>query len=162
VDERVDAGLDTGLERVEITTRTCHRCVVAVEDREDTAFSEDPRRLGESELGVGDVAERRVEDDDVEGSVLERELPRVAPDEGEVRKVARKVSATLDEDRRRVDADDLSDTGPSRQRARDAPEPQPSSATWARDGKSMASLARSSRMSTSPSTTLGSASAMLA
>jgi hypothetical protein len=112
VDEEVDTGLGACLQRVEVAGRAGHRRVVAVEDGEEAVVGENPGRLRQGELGLGNVAERRVEDGNVERPTLERKRTCVALDERQVRKVPRELSALLDEDRRRVDADHIPDAGP--------------------------------------------------
>jgi hypothetical protein len=59
-----------------------------------------------------------VEDDHVEGVVAQRQRPSVALHEREVANVRRKLARLREEDRRGVDADDLADPRPGRQRPR--------------------------------------------
>jgi hypothetical protein len=62
-----------------------------------------------------------VEHDNVERAVLQRERTRIALDKCEIGEIAPKLTALLDEDRRRIDADYLSHTRYGCQRPSDGP-----------------------------------------
>jgi hypothetical protein len=125
VDEIVDAGFGARLDRVEVARRTGDGRVVAVEDRQQTAGAQNARRLRQSEVRPGDMAQGCVEYDDVERRVLQRKRTPVALNEAEVRKVMREVSRLFDEDRRRIDPDDL----PHTRMGRECPRHRPAAAT---------------------------------
>ena len=72
VDEHVEHRLGAALQRVAAVERERHRRVVAVEHREPAARSQHAVRLGQRTLALGDVAQRRVEDDHVEARIVER------------------------------------------------------------------------------------------
>ena len=116
-----DAGIGACLKRVEVAAGTGNGGVVAVEDREGAIPPEHPGGLGKGELGLGHVTERRMEDDDVQRLVLERERTCIALDEREIGKVAGELATLREKDRRRIDADDRSDARMGRQRTRHGP-----------------------------------------
>ena len=84
VHERVQGGVDARLERVMGADGDGGGRVVAVEDGQRAARRRHSRRLGQRGARLGDVREDGVEDDRVEGAVVERERGPAADDVGEV------------------------------------------------------------------------------
>jgi hypothetical protein len=87
---------------------------VAVEDRDAAAGHHDAHRLGERDLGLRYVAERRMEHDGLERSLGERKLPPVCRLEAEGGHALRELTRLRDEDGRRIHPDRRGHAGPTR------------------------------------------------
>lgn len=78
-------GIHTGLQRIMVAERDRRGRVVAIEDCQPAERSQDAEGLGEDAIGTGHVAQGRVEDDDIEGFILERKRLTVDLLGGDVR-----------------------------------------------------------------------------
>jgi hypothetical protein len=116
VDQGFDARLRARLKRIEVPAPKSRGRIVTVEHGEYAVAAEDARRLRQSKFRLGNVAERRMEHDNIKRVVLQRERSCVALDERQIPEVACKLSTFREKDRRWVDADDRSDTAVSCQR----------------------------------------------